>query len=195
MSKTARIEEKLDGLVSMIKAGGRPGTVFTDDQDERVSSSDDKIRNTAVLTPATDEYSGSSHSLPPLAFLDAGYEPSPATAEEYLNNFRTHHLNYFPFVHIPSATNAHQLHQERPFLWLCIMAVGSKSTSEQQALGVRIQETIAQDLVCQSEKNIDLLLGILTFVGWYGVHRPRIQSCQTDHFVLGRTAKSRANLS
>lgn len=200
MSKTARLEEKIDGLVSLIKAGAQPGTVMTstyataatdeitpygvvrinaptptENQYERrfnSSSSNDNIRNVPVLTPATDECSGSSYSLPSPTFRDIGYEPSPVKAEEYLDNFQTRKSKYFPFIYIPSATKAHHLQQERPFLSLCIMAVGSKSTSQQQVLGSKIRQTIAQELVFQSEKNIDLLLGLLTFIGWahYQVH-------------------------
>jgi hypothetical protein len=201
VSKTARLEEKLDGLVSLIKAGAQPGAVIsstyataaTDDitpygvvrinaptstetQYERrfnSSSSNDHNRNVSALTPVIDECSGSSYSLPFPTFRDTGYEPSPVKAEEYLVNFQRHNSKYFPFIYIPSAIKAHQLQQERPFLWLCIMAVGSKSTSQQDVLGSKIRQTIAQELVFQSEKNIDLLLGLLTFIGWYGAHRPR----------------------
>ncbi|KAL9094342.1 MAG: hypothetical protein Q9165_003483 [Trypethelium subeluteriae] len=46
------------------------------------------------------------------------------------------------------------------------MAVGSKSTSQQQILGAKIRQTIAQEVVIQSEKSIDLLLGLLVFMSW-----------------------------
>ncbi|MCJ1399412.1 hypothetical protein MMC11_002614 [Xylographa trunciseda] len=99
-------------------------------------------------------------------------EPSLVEAEEYLLNFQTYKSKYFPFIYIPASTSAQQLRQERPFLWLGIMTVGSKSTSQQQRLGSRIRQTIAQEMVVQSAKNVDLLLGLLAFIGWanYQVH-------------------------
>ena len=212
VSKTARLEEKLDGLVSLIKAGAQSGQVTTspyatvaiDDftltgntrinantstqsQSERAlipSSSNDCIHNVPVLTPATEYSTGSSCSLPPSDFRDPGGEPSPVEAEEYLINFRTYKLKYFPFIYIPSTTRAQQLRQERPFLCLCIMAVCSKSTSQQQLLGSKIRQKIAHELVVQSERNIDLLLGILAFIGWYGVIYLKVEKSDThDSFM------------
>jgi hypothetical protein len=212
VSKTARLEEKLDGLVSLIKAGAQSSQVTTspyatvaiDDftltgntrinantstqsQSERAlipSSSNDYIHNVPVLTPATDYSRGSSYSLPPSSFRDPGGEPSPVDAEEYLINFRTCKLKYFPFIYIPSTTRAQQLRQERPFLWLCIMAVGSKSKSQQQILGSKIRQKIAHELVVQSERNVDLLLGILAFIGWYGVIYLKVKKIRHSRLII-----------
>jgi hypothetical protein len=126
-----------------------------------------------MLTPATDASTGSPYNLSPSGFDDTRGEPSPIEAEEHLITFQTDKSKYFPFIHIPAITIASQLRQERPLLWLCIMTVGSKSTSQQQVLGSKIRETIAREMVVQSEKNIDLLLGILTFIWWYGMYQPR----------------------
>jgi hypothetical protein len=202
VSKAARLEEKLDGLVSLIKAGAQSSAAITsphiaaamDDstsygriringnnysynQSKRgsvSSSSNDYIHSVPVLTPAaTDDCTSSSFNPSPSSFRDASGEPSPVQAEEYLINFQTYKSKYFPFIYIPSTTSALQLVQERPFLWLCIMAVGSKSTLEQQVLGSKIRQIVAQDMVVQSEKNIDLLLGLLIFIGWYSIYRLR----------------------
>jgi hypothetical protein len=100
-------------------------------------------------------------------------ELSPAKAEEYLLNFRTYKSKYALFIHIPPTTSAEQLRQERPFLWLCIMAVSSKSTAEHQVLGRKIHKTVAQEMVVQFERNIDLLLGLLIFINWYGICQTR----------------------
>jgi hypothetical protein len=75
------------------------------------------------------------------------------------------------------------------------MAVGSKSKSQQQVLGSKIRQKIAQELVVQSEKNIDLLLGILAFIGWYGVIYLKIEKSDTYDALLGLTANSIPNLS
>jgi hypothetical protein len=221
VSKTARLEAKLDGLVSLIKAGAQSGQVTpsphvtaamedfmlndnirinantsTQNQSERgliPSSSNDCIHNVPVLTPATDYSTGSSYSLPPSGPHDPDGEPSPVEVEEYLTNFRTYKLKYFPFIYIPSTTRAQQLRQERPFLWLCIMAVGSKSKSQQQVLGSKIRQKIAQELVVQSERNVDLLLGILAFIGWYGVIYLKVEKSDTHNSSLGLTATSIPN--
>jgi hypothetical protein len=196
VSKTARIEEKLDGLVSLIKAGAQPGVAITspkaaaamDDsvlyataqitanspsqnQSERGSASSNSngyFHSAPAFTPVTTDSTGSSYKLPFSGFRDTG-EPSEVEAEECLANFQTYKSKFFPCVYISSTTNSHQLRQERPFLWLCIMTVGSKSTSQHQVLGAKIRQTIAEEIVVKSERNIDLLLGLLTFIGWYDI--------------------------
>jgi hypothetical protein len=146
-----------------------------------------------VLTPDTDDGIAASYNLPPSGFRRTDGQPSPAEAEEYLINFQTNNSKYFPFVYIPSTTTAQQLRQERPFLWLCIMTVGSKSTSQQQVLGTKIRKTVAQEMIVQSEKSIDLLLGLLIFTGWYGILNLEIEKPDIDHSFLGLTTKSIAN--
>jgi hypothetical protein len=142
-----RLEEKLDILVSLIKAGEQSGAVIRSphamaaidgsapygtirisantpihNQSESglVSSIlNDYIQNVPVLTPATGNLTGSSHNLPPSGFRDTCGEPSSVEAEGYLINFQNCKSTYLPFTDIPS-TSAQQLRQERPFLWLCI---------------------------------------------------------------------------
>ena len=96
-------------------------------------------------------------------------EPSPEEAEYYLTNFITLKLKYFPYVYIPSTMTAQQLRQERPFLWLCIMLVTTKSVSLQFVLHNAVRRTVTQEIVFKSEANIDLLLGLLTYLGWWYV--------------------------
>ncbi|KAK9243068.1 hypothetical protein V1506DRAFT_494407 [Lipomyces tetrasporus] len=188
VSKATRLEEKIDSLMSLMKAGAqsdgakasssaRAGVinpVFSGSAEMNApirnphengsgwNCLSDDHNDTPTFTSPTTSSPGSDH---------AG-EPSPMEAEECLTHFQTFKLQYFPFVYISSTTSAQNLQKERPFLWLCIMAVSTKSTSQQQVLGSRIRQTIAQEMVVRSEKNIDLLLGLLTFIGWanYQVH-------------------------
>lgn len=174
VSKTARLEEKLDGLVSLIKAG-------QSGRDTASSSLNGYKQSVPMLTPPTDESIASSHPSP--VFQDISGEPSPAEAEECLISFKKYNSKYFPFVYIPSAITARELQQERPFLWLSIMAVCTKSTARQQALSSKIRQTVAQEMILEAEKNIDLLLGLLTFIGWYGFRQSRnLNQTLTFHF-------------
>ena len=201
VSQTARLEEKLDDLVSLIRTGAQPGAVMlpqvraaeddstpyrtlqssvnspTYSPSERgmvSNSSNAHMQSLPLLTPAISNSTVSSDYLPRSGFPDTE-EPSPAEAEECLLHFRKYKSKYVPFIYIPLTTNAQQLRQERPFLWLCIMTVASKSTLQQQILGRKIRSIIAQEMVVQSERNIDLLLGILTFSSWYETVNPEIQ--------------------
>ncbi|KAE8420988.1 hypothetical protein BDV36DRAFT_292664 [Aspergillus pseudocaelatus] len=162
-SKANRLEEKIDGLVSLMndaKAFSKLGInqkndlVPTSEHGYPLNHPDADQSNTC--TPAT---IGSICS-PGISGL------SSHESEECLNHFRTFKLQYFPFVHIPSEKSAVQLRKERPFFWLCVMAISTKSTAHQHELGLRIRQIVAQEMVVQSDKSIDLLLGLLTFIGW-----------------------------
>ncbi|KAI0104437.1 hypothetical protein F4814DRAFT_452551 [Daldinia grandis] len=185
--KTARLEEKLDGLISLIKTGASGTSAVASPQ--LSASIDASPPNNSIQaelnahshhqssenSPSTDPNSH-IHSIMSQATdsdYTASYEPSLAEAEEYLSNFKTYKLKYLPFVYIPSTTTAHQLQQDKPFLWLCVMATGSKSTLQQQILGKKIRQTVAEEMIIRSAKSLDLLLGLLAFIGWatYQVQR------------------------
>ncbi len=96
------------------------------------------------------------------------FEPSSEEAEECLVIFRTRMLKNFPFVHLPSDMWAGRLRQTRPFLLTCIIAAVSKSTAKKLALGREIKQTLARRMLIEdgSSIDIDLLLGLLTFMAW-----------------------------
>lgn len=76
---------------------------------------------------------------------------------------------YFPFIIVPESTTARELRRDRPFLWLCIMSIASRSTVQQKALATEIKITMGREILVEGRNNIDLLLGILVFVAWYVV--------------------------
>ena len=96
----------------------------------------------------------------------SGLEPSLDEAEEFLGSFRPHMATYFPFIIIPESTTAQELRRYRPFLWLCVMSVASKSTPQQKALAKEIKITIGREVFVEGKNNIDLLLGMMVFVAW-----------------------------
>ena len=102
----------------------------------------------------------------PESSLPDGLEPSSDEAEECLKSFRPHMAAYFPFIIVPESTTAHELRRDRPFLWLCIMSVASKSTAQQKGLGQELKITMGREVLVEGKNNIDLLLGILVFVAW-----------------------------
>lgn len=102
----------------------------------------------------------------PEGSLTDGLEPSSDEAEEYLKSFRTHMAAYFPFILLPEPATAHELRRDRPFLWLCIMSVASKSSAQQKALGHELKITMGREVLVEGKNNIDLLLGIMVFVAW-----------------------------
>lgn len=89
-----------------------------------------------------------------------------AEAEEYLRSFRLKTL-YFPYVFIPVSTTVDMLRKEKSFLLLSIILLGCSQTfnSKQKLLEVEFLEVFAKRSVVQGEKSLDLLQGMLVYVG------------------------------
>jgi hypothetical protein len=190
VSKADQLKMKIDSLMSIFSASAQPALTIVGDTEVRAvipdhheprgrtspslgRSSSGTTANASgqtVLTPGTGAF-GSSTGSPADNFV-CPYEPTLPEAEENLNIFITKQLKYFPFVYISPTTTAEQLRQERPFLWLCIMAISSKIIAQQQSLNKRIENIVAQRLLYESEYSLDLLLGILAFIGWYETPEP-----------------------
>ncbi len=108
--------------------------------------------------------------------------PSPEEAENYLVEFRDRILVNFAFIYIPASTTAQKLRQERPFLFLAIMAVCSKSSPQRLALGQEIKQKIAREILVENEGNFDMLLGLLVFLTWFAFSFNRIRESYVNDF-------------
>lgn len=210
-SQTARLEQKLDGLVSLLKANSQGslsaeateasapdisanalpsasigGTVNgTPDPSPQSSSKyghgyeqphlgsclvppqgsyEENSRPQKGSVPITPASSSSSSFTYPLR---RDVEPTVDEAELWFHTFQTKYLEHVPFV-IPyiQNTSCTQLRQEKPVLWLVIMAVACPFVSKQLGLGRVFKELIAHEVIINGERTTDLLLAILTFGHW-----------------------------
>ncbi|KAI0533041.1 hypothetical protein GGR58DRAFT_138001 [Xylaria digitata] len=180
-TRAANLEQKLEDLVAILKAQTSSTTpTNTSSQSEaaesyRLQGKADPVASKivpgrpAVVTPAaTSCATGSTANSTP--------SPLPAPvhdllmpahqAEETLAFFRRHHLKFFPFVYLPPDMTAARLQRERPYLWLNISAICSKSPIRQLDLSRKSRKEIAHRLLVACERDIDMLLGTLCFLGW-----------------------------
>lgn len=216
-TKVDRLEEKLDGLVTLLKSTVQPTplsaenetgstdavhnqltpesmgsldpSVREDDGHEHSSCRDiaalttstykeqiarpclsGMLRNGPVIGPETSyaaygTRSSTFHS--PDATRSSGHEPTLEEADEFLDIFKAQMIQYSPFIIIPVATTAQELRSERPFLWLCIMAIATKSTEQSKILGREIRLAIGREILLEGKNNLDLLIGILAYTAWY----------------------------
>ena len=108
-----------------------------------------------------------SPSITPATSYDASssqrFDPTLKEADDCLKTFRNEISKYFSFLILPASISAQLLRIERPFLWLCIMAISSKSSKQQMELGLEIRLTLGRKLLVEGEKSLDLLLDILTY--------------------------------
>lgn len=158
-SKTAKLEEKLDGLVSLL----RSQTIVSHPQPTIPDLS-------SAFTPITSTFPLRSEklSLPKTSIFDdvSIYRIPVAIAEEQLAKFQDVFLPFFPFVHIPEAMSAFDLRLQKPFLWLVIMSLTTRSVAQQMAMGRTIVHIVSTRIVAEHEKSLDLLLGLICYLTW-----------------------------
>ena len=204
--KTSRIEEKLDGLYTLLQSSAQSVPPATDNGSATSAPlsvqpspgsldsgclgvrDEERLGNLAVqrvmghapmdglrlhdpVTAPDVPYSVSGTrsviSQSPQRSLAPGMEPSLEEAEVCLDVFRLQMTGCFPFVTVPAATTASVLRVERPFLWLSIMSICSRSSEQQLALGREVRIIMSLELLLEGKNNIDLLLGIMVYLSWY----------------------------
>lgn len=91
---------------------------------------------------------------------------SAQEAERCLDLFRIQMSPSFPFIWVEESVTAADLRRNRPFFFLCIMAVTTGSTDRKNAMRKLITESLARRMYVNNERSLDLLLGILTYLAW-----------------------------
>ena len=189
-SKRNLVEEKVDDLVSLLRSravGKQPQSAGPDlPATSNILSSDLKHLLTPESTSTTpanvviDATTGFARFAPPvpgvpplngmptspIASYVSLYDIPDATAEEQLDTFRRIFLPHFAFTHIPITTSASILRGQKPFLWLIIMSLTTKSAAQQMAMGDTIRRIVSQQVLAEQEKSLDLLLGIICYIVW-----------------------------
>lgn len=185
--KSSQLEEKIDGLVSLVKSAGIVPVITLD---ETVGSS----RSSSVLTanenvsgsttnPGTNEYSSPNSGLNSFPSNLNGFfcgttpyhekkfyshvrEPGPIDAESYLNKFRNQYVKHLPFIIISPSTTAIELREYRPLLWFSIMTVASNDSEQQIVLSKEMRCIFGREAYTEGTRNMDLLLSILVYITW-----------------------------
>jgi hypothetical protein len=192
-SQTAQLEQKLDDLVSILRASNHPSLAGVLPQDHTspyspgqtiagLPSRLDSLATAATASSSDNAYVPNLNHHPslnanvhrPSVAGDASInpalgavrpEPTPAEAENYLDKFRAW-LRNFPFMHLTPELSASDLRRERPFLWLCIMNITSMSIPQMQLIKERVRMELAQKVFVDHEPSMDLLLGLMVCLTW-----------------------------
>ncbi|KAH8669084.1 hypothetical protein BX600DRAFT_266958 [Xylariales sp. PMI_506] len=174
-SRIANIEGKLDDLVSLLQVHQEPvqqmplpvrGSTDTVPVTASGSEGSKGAHNWHTRSATATATADKTQLPPPSTAQPNGYDLLPADAEKCLEEFRAEHLHFFPFLEISSTTTAWQFQQDKPLLWLVIIAVCARSPMPQADIIIKIREMIATQLLIQGQRNLDLLLGILTYMTW-----------------------------
>ena len=103
----------------------------------------------------------------PQSLTSNGCDLSPAEAEGCFLLFRDEMLPHSPILYLPPTLTAAQLREERPFLWLTIMSISLRVFPQQTTVSEEVRATLAQKLLVEHERNLDLLQGLLVYMTWY----------------------------
>jgi hypothetical protein len=144
-SKRAQLEDKLDDLVTLLRT-------------QQAKSPNDRNTEQQTVTPCSLNYSPQQ----------ANFEPSvhDTLTEHELAKFRQLHLPYLPFIHLPLTLSSEQLQREKPLLAFAIKTTCNKMYSQQARMSKMMRGAIAERLMVDGEKSIDLLLTLLTCMAW-----------------------------
>ncbi|KAF8860070.1 hypothetical protein BDZ45DRAFT_741674 [Acephala macrosclerotiorum] len=139
VSRIVRLEGKLDSIVSLLHSvtqpqpGASSPTLHLDlgtgnDSPGQLQIREPFLNAVPSISPPGSSFSGLGTSDLPGTSVHPIIDLHPSEADDCLGLFRTQMLKFFAFIHLPDQLPAKQLQQERPFLFLCIMAATTRST-------------------------------------------------------------------
>jgi len=186
-----KLEERIDGLVTLIQSresdGDPHGSLPSDpplhdhlNQRPALSSGRNSIVSESLVhgidgdVNALSASNSRSYSMESASAAVSTPQSSDVVngilsaqeAERCLDLFRTEMSPSFPFIWIEESVTAAGLRRNRPFFFLCIMAVTTGSTDRKNAMRKLITESLARRMYVNNERSLDLLLGILTYLAW-----------------------------
>jgi hypothetical protein len=127
---------------------------------------------TALNTPAHDSTSGAPPGQMCTCMPASDLDLVPVESDEtLLSIYRNQLSNLLPFVIIPGGTTAGQLQATRPFLMKVIRMVASvRHLRLVRGQSRAVMEYVSNAMFMRSERSLDLLQGILVFLGAYHYH-------------------------
>ncbi|OBT44962.1 hypothetical protein VE00_04100 [Pseudogymnoascus sp. WSF 3629] len=168
----------LSAMQSMAGSSGSSAEILGLLNEERIPLSTSGLNDTpansistnpsisSVPTPATDPSPLVHSRIDLFSHSPSPPEPSLREAEECLEFFRSQMLPYFPFINLTPDITAWQLHKTRPFLFQAIFTVTTFSTQKRLARIEGLKRILFTSALLEVQSNIDLLLGLLTYLAW-----------------------------
>ncbi|KAJ5500831.1 hypothetical protein N7463_008081 [Penicillium fimorum] len=117
-------------------------------------------------------------------------------ADGFLGQFRTM-TSYFPFFVVPSQATVLTMCKEHPFVLMAALAAATSSDRKlQKSLGDKFRTCALQTVMVHNERSLDLLNGILVYLGWYHFYYipKKEQFNQLLHIAIGMVGDLGLNL-
>ena len=185
--KRSELEEKIDGLVSLVRSAtqGPPAIPNATIQGSSEYARHPNYGSGSASTPASSVNNVSN--IDTMSFTESRFTPLPSSfsspasssipggnciepgideAESYLDKFRNDFVNDLPFLIIPKTMTAVQLRNERPMLWMSIMNVSSNISTQQIAWSEALRSRFGREAFVEGTRSLDFLLAVLVYVIW-----------------------------
>ncbi|KAL4863249.1 hypothetical protein BDV12DRAFT_30220 [Aspergillus spectabilis] len=154
-----RLESKLNARATALYASSGPGMVLNPNINTQIADA----RSSSAAGARTGAITGASllcESIIPFS--------SEKQAQKILHTFQTQLAPYFPFVIVPMDTTVPELRQTKPFLFSVIVMVSCFDDNERQIdIATRVRDFIGVSIVAQGGRSLDILQGLLVWMGWY----------------------------
>lgn len=168
-----QLEAKLDGIMSLLHASRElqqqatpPSTITSPPSREMPLEPQD----VSPLPIFHDPRMSCSAFLSPggLMFeIVPGFRISAEEADSILDLYRSQYSPKFPFVPIAPEITASELFERRPFLFrIIIQIIAPQSAATQRDVTIWVREQIAQHVLIEQDKRLELLQGLLLFISW-----------------------------
>ncbi|KAE8142782.1 hypothetical protein BDV38DRAFT_267456 [Aspergillus pseudotamarii] len=214
-SRVEVLEKKVDQLMSQLAAltrqqnGQTSPDTSTPPTTDLGPSRDPELDSTDIAT-LLDAAKDPSHGLDPPISSVLEHQPSivdrgllsEVEAERLVTAFQLDLVSKFPFVLVAHGETATRLRDREPFLFLCIVAATMGSAHPmRKTVAEEIMQHVTLRLVVRSERNLELLRGLLVHSAWYSYpaekYHPRllllIQFCVSILYDLGLHRKPNLN--
>jgi len=107
-------------------------------------------------------------------------------ADALLNEYRSMSAS-FPFVIVPAGMTAHELHRERPMLFLAIIIAASwQDHMRQMSLDVIFRRELAERTIITPKRTLGLVQSVLVYLSWCVLNllHPREADTNRYHYIF-----------
>ncbi|KAK3353399.1 hypothetical protein B0T25DRAFT_209795 [Lasiosphaeria hispida] len=188
-TRVGQLEEKIDGIMSLLNASRQlqqqaspSSPTYSSPNSSRlapihpahvgVADHDPQRTRLAHNSPRV-PVSSLAHNTPPIDFFEIvpGLRVSVDEADRLLELYRTDCAPKFPFVRIPRCLTAYELSERQPFLFRAVIQVmAPQNALIQRDVARWIREQIAERVVVNQEKTLEILQALLIFIAWGELH-------------------------
>jgi hypothetical protein len=165
------LEEKVSSLLKLLPADTIPSkSANTVVETSSNSAAADNATNAFAVERVQRTTPSSTERRGQFDVIDNGLI-TMATANILLDKYKKVHSTFFPFVIVEPNVDAATLRREFPTVFLAIVATCLDSDHMlQRRIGVEVKKVLCERVLVDNERNLDLLSGILVYLGWAHFH-------------------------